>query len=86
LVMRAALVVFLIIMAAMFRTLVGPGKTRGRIMLTGTLGGISAGVLLAPPLSQWLEADVSVICACLGMLLGWTVSWLLARRITRVAS
>ena len=47
LVMRAALVIFLIVEAAFFRALAGPGRGRGRIMLAGTLGGISFGVFVA---------------------------------------
>lgn len=86
LVMRAALVVLLIIVAATFRTLVGPGTKRGRIMLAGTLGGISFSVLLAYPISQWLKADASVICAVLGTWFGWGVAWLFARRIPREAN
>lgn len=83
LVMRAALVVCLMIVAATFRTLVGPSRKRGRIMLAGTLGGLSFGVLLAFPVSHWLQADASVICVCLGLTLGWGVSWAFARLIPR---
>jgi drug/metabolite transporter (DMT)-like permease len=85
LIARATLVISLIIAAAIFRTLVGPGKRRGRIMLAGTLGGISFGVLIAYPISQWLKMDVSAVCACLGMTIGWTVSWLFARQTPREA-
>jgi hypothetical protein len=81
LIMRVALVIFLIVVASFFRALVGPGRRRGRIMLAGTLGGISFGVLLAHPISRWLKADASVICACLGVSFGWGVAWLFARRI-----
>ena len=48
--MRAALVIFLIIGAAFFKILVGPGKRRGQIMLAGTLGGFSSGVRLSYPI------------------------------------
>lgn len=66
LIMRVALVIFLIVVASVFRALVGPGRRRGRIMLAGTLGGTSCGVLLAYPISQWLKTDAAVICARLG--------------------
>lgn len=85
LITRVGLVISLTVVAAIFRALVGPGRRRGRIMLAGTLGGISFGVLFAYPISLWLKADVSVICACLGMSVGWTVSWLFARQIPREA-
>jgi hypothetical protein len=78
---RALLVGFLIVVGATFRTLVGPGRKRGRVMLAGTLGGLSFGVLVAQPVSSWLETDASALCACLGMTLGWFVSWLFARQI-----
>ena len=86
LVMRAALVIFMIAVAAFFRTLVGPGRKRGQIMLLGTLGGVSFGVLVAYPISRWLQTDVSVVCAVLGITLGLTVSWLFARHIPREAN
>ena len=83
LIARAALATSLIIAAATFRALVGPGKRRGRIMLVGTLSGIFFGVLIAYPISHWLKIDVSAVCACLGMTIGWTVSWLFARQVAR---
>lgn len=86
LVMRVLLVVVAIIVAAIFSHLVGPGRKRGRMMLAGTLGGLSFGVLVAYPISHWLETDVSVICAFLGMEIGWAVSWLFARQIPREAN
>ena len=86
LVMRVVLVVSLLIVTAILRTLVGPGRKRGLIMLAGTLGGISVGVLVASPISHWLKAEASVVCACLGVVLGWGVSWLFARRIPREAN
>jgi drug/metabolite transporter (DMT)-like permease len=83
---RAALVVLMLVVASFFRALVGPGKRRGRIMLAGTLGGISFGVLVASLVSQWLNNDVLGVCAFLGMVLGWGVCWLFARRIPREAN
>ncbi len=80
-----ALVITLIVVASFVRAAVGPGRRRGRIMLVGTLGGISLGVLLGYPVSAWLEADVSVVCACLGMIVGWGVAWWFARQIPREA-
>lgn len=85
LVARALLVVFLIIVAAIFRTLVGPGRRRGRIMLVGTLAGVSFGVLAGYPISSWLKGDASAVCASVGMTLGWGTSWLFARHIPREA-
>src|SRR5204863_3989615 len=55
LVMRAALVIVMIVVAAFFRALVGPGRKRGQIMLLGTLGGVSFGVLVAYLVSHWLQ-------------------------------
>jgi hypothetical protein len=86
LVARAALVIFLIVVGAFFRALVGPGRKRGEVMLAGTLGGLSFGVFLAYLISQWLTVDISGISACLGMTLGWWLSWLFARRIPREAN
>jgi hypothetical protein len=83
---KAALVVVLILVTAMFRTMVGPGRKRGRVMGIGTVGGITFGVLLSSPVSRWFGADVSAIGACIGVVLGWSVSWLYARRIPRHAN
>jgi hypothetical protein len=81
LVMRGALTVFLIIVGAFFRALVGPSRRRGEIMLFGTLGGISLGVLFA----YLISTDESAVYACLGITLGWCVSYLFAWRIPREA-
>jgi hypothetical protein len=78
---RAALVVFVILVPPFFRALVGTGKRHGRMMLTGTLGGIALGVLLNSSVSHWLNADASVLCTCLGMIVGWTVSAAIARHV-----
>ena len=79
LVEKTALVLFLIVTAAIFRTLLGPGRRRDRAMLAGTLGGISFGVLVSAPISRWLGTDTSAICASLGMVLGWGIAWRFAR-------
>jgi dolichol kinase len=52
-------------------------------MLAGTLGGFSSGVLLAYPIYQRFDMDASVLSASLGMVLGWAVAWIWARRIPR---
>jgi hypothetical protein len=86
LILRVALVLFMIVVLAFFRALVGPGKKRGQIMLLGTLGGVTFGVMIASSMSRLLQTDVSVLSAVLGTMLGWTVSWVFARRIPREAS
>jgi multisubunit Na+/H+ antiporter MnhF subunit len=83
LVTRAALLIFLGIVASVIRALIGRGKTRDRLMTAGTLGGIAFGLLLSYPLSYWFETDVSVLCVCCGLVLGWMVSFSVARRIPR---
>jgi hypothetical protein len=62
--------------------LVVPGRKHGEIMIVGTPGGLSFGVLVAFLMSHWLKTDVSVICACLGRTLGWCVSCGFARRVS----
>jgi len=86
LVSRATLVILLIIVASVFRALAGPGRRRNNYMLAGTVGGMSFGVAVANGISRWIETDVSVICACLGMVLGWTVALFLARHVPREAN
>jgi hypothetical protein len=82
---RIALVVLLIVLASFVRAVAGPGRRRGRVMAVGTVGGIAAGVAVASVLSPWIGADVSVICACLGMSIGWALAWPSVRRIPREA-
>jgi hypothetical protein len=85
--MQVALVLYLIVVGSIFGVLVGQGKRRGRIMLAGTLGGISGGVFVAYVLFHWTNVDLSEILACVGMTVGWAVAWLLfARRVPRDAT
>jgi hypothetical protein len=83
LVMRALLVAFLVVTGAIFKALVGPGRNRDLLMLAGTLGGVSLGVLVAGPIFHWIGTDVSALTAALGIPLGWTVSWRFADKIAR---
>ena len=83
LIMRSALVLFLILSAAFFRALAGPSRKRGEVMALGTLGGLSAGVFIAYELSPTLGFDASAVSGAFGMVLGMAVSRLFARRIPR---
>ena len=67
LVARAGLVIFMIIVAAIFRAIVGPGRKRGEIMVLGTVGGMSLGVLVAYAVGGWIQTDISAIGAVLGI-------------------
>ena len=81
LIMRTALVLFLILSAAFFRALAGPSKKRGEVMALGTLGGLSAGVFIAYLVAPKLGFDMSAVSGSIGMVLGLAVSWRFARRI-----
>ena len=85
LISRVALVAVLLIVTALVRVLVGPSRRRGAYMGIGTLGGMSTGVAVASLMSRWITTDASAICAVLGILAGWSVAWLFARRIPREA-
>lgn len=82
---RAAVIAVLIFFAALFRVLIGTGTRSGHFMLAGTLGGISLGVGVASLISPWTRTDLSVICATAGIIVGWCVAWLFARRTFRSA-
>ena len=83
LVSRAALIGVLIIATAFVRVLIGSSKRRGLFMAIGMLGGMATGIAVASLMSPWIATDVSAICASLGILAGWGVAWLFARRIPR---
>ena len=85
LVSRVALVAVLIVTTAFVRVLIGPSKRRGQVMAIGMLGGMAAGIAAASLMSRWIATDVSAICGCLGIIAGWSVAWLFARRIPREA-
>jgi hypothetical protein len=79
--MKAAVVIYLTAAATIFKTLIGPGRRRGQVMLVGTLAGVASGVLVAYPMTAWLNMDTSVICVCLGLTAGWAAAWHVARRV-----
>jgi hypothetical protein len=87
LVLRGTVIMYLIVVGGLFRALVGSSKRRGQIMLIGTLGGLSFGVLLASLLHTagadklWVRPDVLDIFAPVGMTGGWAVAWVFARRV-----
>ena len=85
LISRVVLVAVLIIVTAFVRVLVGPSRRRGLYMGIGTVGGMSTGVAVASLMPQGTKTDVLAICAVLGILAGWGVAWLFARRIPREA-
>ena len=86
LVSLTALLAVMILVGAAFRTLVGNGRRRQRVMVLGTLGGMAFGILIAPPLSSWFGAEVSAITALIGIVLGWAVAWQFIKRIPRTAN
>jgi hypothetical protein len=81
LISRMALVAVLIVAAAIVRVLVGPSRKRGFYMGVGALGGMSAGIAVASLISRLAMRDVSVVCACLGIVAGWGVAWRFARQV-----
>jgi hypothetical protein len=81
LISRIALVTLLIVAAAVVRVLVGSSRKRGLYMGIGALGGLSAGVAVAALISPLIMREVSVICACFGIVAGWGVAWRFARRV-----
>jgi hypothetical protein len=72
-------------LAAALKTMVGPSKQRG-VMLTGTVGGITLGVLSSPALSNALGIEVSAITSLIAIVIGWAVAWQFVWRIPRTAA
>ena len=83
LISRIAVVAVLIVAAAIVRVLVGPSRKRGAYMGIGALGGLSAGVAVGSLISTAATRDISVVCACLGIVAGWGVAWRFARQVPR---
>jgi hypothetical protein len=81
LIARTGLVLFLIITSTVFRYLIGRSRKRSSFMLAGTLGGLSFGVFVASLIGSRFKVDLSAICATGGMILGWAVAWMFARRV-----
>jgi hypothetical protein len=50
-------------------------------MLGGTVFGLLAGLLIADPLSRYVNADLLDACALLGIFAGWAVAFQIGRRI-----
>src|SRR5262245_15956 len=82
LVMRGAMVLSLILVAAVVWTFIGPSKRRGGVMLTGMLGGMALGMAFSY-LVPSLKMQESAVFALCGMLFGWGVAWFFARQIPR---
>jgi len=85
LISRVAFVAVLILVTAIARAVVGPSKTRGSYMVIGTVGGTAVGIAAASLISRWVKTDLSVILACAGVFVGWSVAWRFARRVPREA-
>jgi hypothetical protein len=83
LLMRAALIGFMIITAACIKVFVGPSKKRSNIMMVGGLAGYASGVLLSYPLYDWFQVEASVLLAVFGAVLGSAVAWRWARHHPR---
>ena len=81
LISRTALVGLLIVAGAFVRVGVGRSRKRGLYMGIGALGVLSAGVAVAALISPLIMRNVSVVCACLGIVAGWGVAWRFARKV-----
>jgi hypothetical protein len=82
---RIAMVLFLILVAAVVRTFAGPSKRRLDTMNAGGLVGLAFGVTLSYLVPASLKMQQSIVFAVAGILLGYGVAWLLARRMPRAA-
>jgi hypothetical protein len=84
-VVRIAMVLLLILVGALVRTFAGPSKRRGVTMDVGGLVGLALGVTFSYLVPASLKMEQSISFAICGMLLGFGVAWLFARRIPREA-
>jgi H+/Cl- antiporter ClcA len=82
LVVRGAVVLSLILVAAVVRTFIGASNRRGGVMLAGMLGGMALGMAFSYLIPS-LKMQESAVFAVCGMLLGWGVAWFFAKQIPR---
>ena len=80
---RGALILVGLLVAAFARTVVGSNPQRHLRMAMGTVGGVAAGVAVAPALSAWVGVDVSSLSALCGVFLGWAVAYQFVKHIPR---
>ena len=80
---KGALLFVALLVAAFARTLIGRNPRRQFRMAMGTVGGIAAGIAVAPALSAWIGADVSSLSAMCGVFLGWAVAYQFVKQIPR---
>jgi len=86
LLLRGFLVLFLIVAGALVRTFIGPSRRRGYVMFAGMFAGMSFGAVVSHAMPSELKFDESAVLAVLGMMVGWSIGWLFARRIPRTAN
>ena len=82
---RIATVLLLILVGALVRTFAGPSKRRVDTMNAGGLVGLAFGVTLSYVVPASLKMQQSIYFAIAGILLGFGVAWLVARRMPREA-
>jgi hypothetical protein len=82
---RIAIVLLLILVGALVRTFAGPSKRRVDTMNFGGLLGLAVGVTLSYIVPASLKMQQSIYFAVAGILCGFGVAWLVARRIPRAA-
>jgi hypothetical protein len=83
---KGAILVVAILVAAFFRTLIGPKPKRHPRMAIGTIGGMAAGIAMSGPLSQLVDRDVSSLAALAGVFAGWAIAYQFVKHIPRYAS
>jgi hypothetical protein len=83
---KGAILVVAILVAAFFRTLIGPNPKRHPRMAIGTIGGLAAGIAMSGPLSQLVDRDVSSLAALAGVFAGWAIAYQFVKHIPRYAS
>jgi Co/Zn/Cd efflux system component len=83
LLIKAIVVIAFIVVGAIVRTLAGPSRRRGQIVMVGTVGGLALGVLSAYLLSFVVETDLSGLFGPIGMTLGSIAAVIVAQRIPR---
>ncbi len=83
---RVVLALPVLLLVAAMRTVIGRSKQRNRVMMAGTLVGLTLGVVASSVASFLFFIDQSALFTVAGVFVGWAFALPIALRIPRAES